>query len=202
MRMPAHWKDSADTLPALNPRIAFRDVVHATNPRKVWAALLPSKTLLTNPAPYLVFARGDMRAQAYVLGMLNSSACDWFGHSRIGLHLNFFIFKCLPIPIYEKDDPLAERLIDLAASLALEGRQGDYGAWAGLVPNSITVDISERVAELDAIATLLYGVSDELLEVIFKTPTRPKLSEIRRHRNLWQRDGGKSERLTISRSSP
>lgn len=97
--MPDGWEASAKSLPCSNPRLVFRDVVHSSNPRKVWFAVAPSNVLLTNTAPYLVFWRGDLHDQAYVLGMMNSSVADWYGHLRVNLNLNYFILNSIPIPI-------------------------------------------------------------------------------------------------------
>ena len=179
------WAADPQTHPARHPRIAFRDVVHASNPRKVWAALLPSETLLTNKAPYLLFAAGGTREQAYLLGILNSSVCDWFGHLFIGLNLNYFIFNNLPVPVCEPSDQRAERVAALAATLAVNER-GTYGDFAKLViPNA--PDRSAMLAELDGLASLLYGLSDDDLPLVWNSDTslRPPLEQVIAYRNEW-----------------
>lgn len=183
------WHRDRDTLPARNPRIAFREVVHSGNPRKVWAALVPARTLLTNVAPYLVFSRGDLPVQAYLLGMLNSGVCDWIGHLRCGLHLSVFIFKTLPIPLFRPDDPRCWRIAELAAGLALppNASRAEYGDWLELATPVANDEWDEHVYQLDALASLLYGLPEPLLAEVFHeaNPTRSPLDEVVRYRHIW-----------------
>lgn len=173
--MPREWFEDPEMLPCRQPRIAFRDVVHATNPRKVWAALVPPRTLLTNKAPYLVFPRGSEREQAYVLGMLNSSVVDWLAHRRVVLNLNFFILNSLPIPRMV-DDVLTERFVSLAASLAELDE-----VWPS-IPRTDVRNRLDAIAELDATAAILFGLSEDELALIWpKEPSavRPSLAQVR-----------------------
>lgn len=180
--------DDPDALPAKRPRLAFRDVIHASNERKVWFALVPAGTLLTNPAPYLLFPRGDETDEAYVMALMNSSVCDWYGHLFVNLHLNYFILNDLPLPVRDPADPLAGRVIALAAALAVvPGR--DYGPiWPRLAADDVR-DPDEAVAELDGIASLLYGLSDEHLPLIWSDDAdrkgRPGLGRVRQYRERW-----------------
>jgi hypothetical protein len=179
------WIDDQGSLPALNPRIAFRDVVHASNKRKVWAALLPANTIVTNKAPYLVFPHGDLCTQAFVLGMLNSSVCDWYGHLFIGLNLNYFILNGLPIPTYNPEDEHCVRIARIAATLAVRG-DGDYGDWCEFILEQEN-DKYELLTELDGIASLLYGLDDADMPLIWndKQALRPPLDEVLRYRRTW-----------------
>jgi len=179
------WLDDQGTLPARSPRIAFRDVVHASNKRKVWAALLPANTIVTNKAPYLVFPHGDLRAQAFVLGMLNSSVCDWYGHLFIGLNLNYFILNGLPIPTYNPEDERCVRITRIAATLAVRD-EGDYGDWCDLALKQDNA-CDELLAELDSIASLLYGLDDADLPLIWNDnqTLRPPLDNIKKYRASW-----------------
>lgn len=186
--MSVDWIRDPATLPCRNPRIAIRDVVHASNPRKVWAALVPGRTLLTNKAPYLLFPSGDARAQAYVLGMLNCSVCDWFGHLRVVLNLNFFILNALPIPVFAPDDPKALRLARLSAALAVQGSTQELGEWRDVAAREADVP-EEANAEIDGIASLLYALDDVHLPLIWpatRTTTRPDLDAVRRYREQWR----------------
>jgi len=183
--MPRSVVADAATHPVNNPRIAFRDVVHRSNLRKVWASVLPAKTLVTNKAPYLVFSRGTELVQAYVLGILGSSTCDWYGHLKINLNLNFFIFNAIPVPVFDPDDPKAERLARLAAWLTVRDDLDGYGFWADLAAEVSVASRENAVAELDALASLIYGVEDDHLELIFDRETRPELDAVRRWRTKW-----------------
>jgi hypothetical protein len=178
------------TLPARNPRILIRDVVHSSNPRKVWAALAPAETLVTNTAPYLYFAIGSLAVQSYLLGVLNSAVCDWFGHLRISLHFNFFIFNSVPVPAFDGNDRRCIRLSELAGRLALTAR-GDYGEWSNFGPPIEDPELrAESIAEVDAIASLLYGLSDSQLALVFDRPTRSTVADVRRYREKWSAGEG------------
>lgn len=182
--MPDGWESDVRSLPCSNPRLVFRDVVHSSNPRKVWFAVAPSDVLLTNKAPYLVFWRGDLRDQAYVLGVMNSSVADWYGHLRVNLNLNYFILNSIPVPIREKSSRV-DRLIELAAGLALAA-DGDFGDWSALAdPIIADEDRTLAIAEVDAISTLLYELDDDELTLIFNVDTRPTIDAILGFRRKW-----------------
>jgi len=171
------WANDSRTHPINHPRIVIRDVVHASNPKKVWAALFPSRIPLTNIAPYLYFHRGSIEAQAYLLGMLNSSVIDWFGHTRINLHLNFYIFNSIPIPHFDEANPLHIRLAELAGALSIR-EEGDYGAWKERFSTAEEVPgIEDGLLEIDAIATILFDMDDEECGVVFSgtNTMRPEL---------------------------
>ena len=75
------------------------------------------------------------------------------------------------------------RLGELAASLAVrsEADKG-YGAWHEL---RTPVDPSSAIAELDALASLIFGVPDDLLPTIWNSPSRPPLAEVQTWRKHW-----------------
>jgi hypothetical protein len=185
---PPTWSRDPDTLPAANARIAFRDVVHATNQRKVWFALLPAHTLLTNSAPYLVFADDDVESQSFILGVLNSGVVDWFGHLRIGLHLNFFILYTLPVPLWDRSNPLALEVAELAAALAVEPGHKYGSDWEDLARRRKPIDAVDARARLDAAVSLLFEVPDDLLPLIYteSNTTRSPIAAVIRHRQDLQ----------------
>ncbi len=187
--MTRAWIQDPMTLATRTTRIAFRDVVHASNRRKVWISLIPRGAVLTNKAPYLVFARGDLAAQAYLLGMLSSIIVDWFGHLRMNLNLNFFIFNAIPIPKLDLKDPCSARVGELAARLAIGEPSGDYTPWDRFGEPIITPDArADASAEIDALAILLFGVSEELMAPLFRNQEQRR-SAVLSHLNSWQAGG-------------
>ena len=86
--------------------------------RTVIASLVPSNVFLTNKGPHLLFARGTLDDQAFVLGVLSSIPLDWYARRFVETTLNFFIFNPFPIPRPLIADPLRRRVIDIAARLA------------------------------------------------------------------------------------
>ena len=182
--MPDGWEHEEGTLPCVNPRVAYRAIAHSGNPRKIWFAVVPANNLLTNASPYLVFWRGDVHDEAYVLGVMNSSVVDWFGHLRVALNVNIFIVNSIPVPDREYS-PRENRLIELAAGLALAA-DGEFGNWSALAdPISGDDERAVAVAEIDAISTLLYGLDDSDLPLIFDVATRPDIEKVIEFRRKW-----------------
>ena len=175
-------KIEKESLPLLNPRIVFRDVVHASNDRKIWFALAPAKTVLTNKAPYLVFNTGDLFVQSYVLGLMNSSIVDWYGHLKINLNLNFFILYTIPIPEYRRDDKRISRLCELSAGLAIQ-ESGDFGGWSK-IGKIIEGDSarSDSMAEIDALAWSLFNLPRKFMKIVFNgNPLRSDLETVTKY---------------------
>jgi hypothetical protein len=169
--MPAAWVKDKKTLPALHPRIAFRDVTNRTNNRTVIAALVPPEAVIVNAAPYAVWPRGDEKDQAFLLGVLCSVPLDWFARRWVEIHMNFHIFNALPIPRPERTHPLWQRVVALAGRLAAVDDR--YQGWAQAVGVDCgTLDDRTRqghIHELDAAVALLYGLTEEHLTHIFET---------------------------------
>lgn len=188
------WAADAETLPFRSPRIAFRDVTNATNTRTSIAALVPPDTLLTNAAPFVFRYDGDTRAEAYLLAVLGSIPLDWYARKYVELHMNLHIFNALPIP-YRTDASLwSERVTEISGRLAAVDER--YRAWA----EEVGVEVgtandeptkSDLIAELDALVSLLYGLTEDQVEHIFKTFHRgwdyqPRLDAVLAHYAAWK----------------
>ncbi len=120
---PRAWLEDPGTLPALHPRIVFRDVTRATDTRTVRAALVPGERFLANTAPYLLWPRGDELDQAFLLGILCSLALDWYARRFVETHVSFFVLNPFPVPRPDPDHPQRLRVIDTAARLAAQDRR-------------------------------------------------------------------------------
>ena len=180
-----HGVSDPETLPALNPRLAYRAVIHATNSRKIWFALVPGETILTNSAPYLLVLRGTLQSQAYLLGIMSSTVVDWIGHLKINLNLNYFILNAIPVPVFDPEDPKCCRIAELATGLAL--KPGDkYGEWA-LLNDPITVEQEreEAKAEIDALASIVFGVKENQMPYIFGNVASTYATKVRHLRHIW-----------------
>lgn len=169
---PRDWAENPSTLPCLRPRIAFRDVTNRANKRTVIACLVPSHVVITNQAPYLLFAVGDPRDEAYLLGVLCSMPLDWYARLIVERHLSFFLFNGLPVPRPDRDDPVRRRVEQIAGQLAaVDDRYEDWASVVGVPVGSVTSEDerADLVAELDAAVALLYDLDEADLRVIYTT---------------------------------
>jgi len=159
------------TLPCLHPRIAFRDVSRATDSRTLRVALLPPEVFITNTGPFLVWPRGSVRDEAYLLGVLSSIPLDWFARRFVEVHMNFFLFNPLPVPRPAPDHPLRQRVIELAGRLAAPDKR--FANWAhavGVPHGPVASDEKEdMIHELDATVAHLYGLNQKQLTHVFET---------------------------------
>jgi hypothetical protein len=187
---PAEWVQDETSLPCLHPRIAFRDIARATDTRTI---MLPPEIILTNPAPYLLMSGSDARAEAFVLAVMCSIPFDWIARREVEMHVNFHVLNSLPLPRPDRDDPLRQRAVEIAGTLAAVDSR--YEEWAVAVGVPIgAVSKSEReplLAELDAAVALLYGLNEEDVEVVFSTfhegwQYGPRLAAVLEHHRRLQ----------------
>lgn len=153
------------------PRIAFRDITNQTNQRTVIAALVPP-AVLTNKAPYLFNRMRNSRAEAFLLGVLASIPLDWYARRFVELSLNFFILKAFPIPELKLESLLTDRVITIAGRLAaIDARYAEWAAEVGVEVGTANDEPtkSKLVAELDALVSLLYGLTSQQVEHVFAT---------------------------------
>jgi len=159
-------------LPMDRARIAFRDITNQTNTRTTVVALVPPGVVLINSAPFLVNRAGSARSEAYLLGVLSSIPLDWYARRYVELHLNFHIFNNLPVPTYRPGMALTDRVVELAGRLAaVDGRYGPWAEEVGVEVGTANDEPTktEMIAELDALVSLLYGLTQEQVEHVFAT---------------------------------
>lgn len=182
-----HVQDRS-TLPPLSARIAFSDSTNRLNARTVIASLIPPNTFVANQAPYLLFARGDSRDEAFLLGVLCSRTLDWYARRFVERHLNFFVFNPLPVPRPVREDPLWQRTVALAGRLAaVDERFADWAAEVCVDCGPLALDTKQEMTdELDALVARLYGLSEDQLTHIFETfhegwDYQPRLNAVLAH---------------------
>jgi hypothetical protein len=165
------FRQDRTTLPCQRARIVFRDVSRATDSRTLRACLLPPKLFLTNKAPYLLWPRGDEKDQAFLLGILCSIPLDWYARRFIEVSVNFFIFNPFPIPRPTRADTSWQRVVVLAGRLAApDDRFSEWAGAVGVKPGPLPADEKQdMIAELDALAARLYGLTEPQLVHLFET---------------------------------
>ena len=196
-RSPHHEFDmeylsDQSTLPCFAPRIAFRDVTNRTNQRTVIACLVPPEVFITNKGPYFLWPRGDVKDQAFLLGVLCSIPLDWYARRFVETNLNYFIINPFPIPRPAPSDPKWQRVVALAGRLACPDDRfsiwaGEVGVAFGPLEEAVKEDM---IHELDAVIAHLYGLNERQLIHVFQTFHKgwdhaERLAGVQRHFRNW-----------------
>lgn len=167
----SHWIQDPRTLPCHHPRIAFRDVTNRTNQRTVIVALIPPGVFVNHKAPYFLWPRGDVLDKCFLLGVLGCIILDWYARRFVETNLTFDILNPFPIPRPGCNNPLWQRVVELAGRLAAVDKR--LKTWA----KSVGVDCGpldeatwfDMLCELDAVVAHLYGLEEKHLRHIFET---------------------------------
>jgi hypothetical protein len=185
---------SVGELPLDRARIAIRDITNQENQRTAIACLLPPGTAAVNAAPVLVARQGGPREEAFLLGVLCSIPFDWSSRRWVERHLNFWILNPLPVPAYVPDSHWGRRVTEIAGRLAaVDDRYTDWAAEVGVPVGSVKTpdDKDDLVAELDALVSLLYGLTEDQVEHVFATFHRgwnyeARLDAVLTHYRAWR----------------
>jgi hypothetical protein len=191
--MPATWAADVNTLPAMHPRIAWRDAARATDTRTVIAALIPPDTVLVHQAYYLFWRDGSPATQAYVLGVLSAMPFDWYARQMVESHVTVEFMRSAPVPRVPDENPLRRRVIAISGRLAaVDDRYGRWAEAVGTQVGSVSDEAAKQdlIAELDAVVALLYGLDKSDVEHIFATfhrgwDYRARLVAVLAHYDRW-----------------
>jgi hypothetical protein len=180
------WAEDESSLPAMRPRIAWRDSTNRTNQRTIIAALVPPLTVLVHQAYYIFWRQGDERDEAYVLGLMSSIPFDWYARQLVESHATVELVDGAPIPRVARDTAIRRRVEMIAGRLAAIDER--YEGWAAVVGVPVggangPAEKMDLVAELDAAVSLLYGLDDDDVRVVFETfhegwDYRPRLDAV------------------------
>ncbi|MFZ5615264.1 MAG: Eco57I restriction-modification methylase domain-containing protein [Pseudomonadota bacterium] len=159
---------------ARSPRwlMGWRDITNATNERTVIASVLP-RVGVGNNLPLMLFGVNlDARRGAALLGNLCSLVLDFVARHKVGgTHMNYFIYKQLPILPPDRYTP-ADLDFIVPRVLELTYTAHDLAAWAadlGHTGAPFPWNPERRAqlrAELDAYYARLYGLRDDELRYV------------------------------------
>ncbi|MDP3950531.1 Eco57I restriction-modification methylase domain-containing protein [Microbacterium sp.] len=192
--LAARHLSDPDSLPMFSPRIAFRDVARATDSRTMVCCLLPAGVVLVHKAPFLMRQVGDPADEAFVLGVLSTIPFDWYARRFVEVTMSFALLNAMPVPRPLADSPLAVRASQIAGRLAaVDERYADWAAEVGVEVASVKTpeERNDLIAELDAVVSLLYGLSRDQVEHVFETFHRgwdcePRLRAVLKHYDSWK----------------
>lgn len=181
-------------LPMDAARIAFRDIARSTDTRTAIPCLLPPGSTTVHQAPLIIRRSGDVRSEAFLLGVMSSIPFDWGARRWVELHLTYEVLNALPVPAYDPGSALCRRVVEIAGRLAaVDDRYGEWASEVGVPVGSVktTVEKDALVAELDALVGLLYGLSGAQLQHVFATFHRgwdfgSRLAEVTKHYGIWE----------------
>lgn len=183
-----------NSLPMDSPRIAFRDIARATDTRTSIPCLLPPGTAAVHQSPILVRRQGDEVAEAFLLGVMSSIPFDWATRRWVELHLTFELLNALPVPHFDPASPAVQRVAKIAGRLAAgDDRYADWAAKVDVPVGSVTTpaEKTDLMAELDALVSLQYGLTEDQVEHVFATFHRgwnyePRLKVVLKHYRQWK----------------
>lgn len=182
-----------DALPLDRSRIVYRGIARSTDRRTTIACLLPPGTAVQHSAPALVRLAGSERVESYLLGVLSSIPFDWQARRWVDLNYTFELLSLMAVP-RDHASPMGSRLADIAGHLAaVDDRYVDWAAEVGVRPGSVKGqgEKDDLIAELDALVSLLYGLTEDQVEHVFATFHRgwnyePRLDAVLKHYRTWK----------------
>ena len=159
-------------LPIDRARIGVRWITNQTNSRTAVVALLPPGVATTDAATVFFNQRGDVRTEAYILGVMSSLIFDWYVRRWVEMNLTFEILNSCPVPFFDEGNPDIIRIVEIAGILgAVDMRYEDWANSLGTPVGSALEDHdrSRLISELDARVAHLYGLERHQVEELFST---------------------------------
>ena len=164
------------------PKMAFMEVVSATNERTCFGSLVPDWPGI-HKTPCMWAAEGDFELTAALTSIFNSFVFDYSARMTVGgLSLGWFVLEALPLPRRSAAlSSLANFAIRLTCNhevmspfwMGLRASHGQREAWR----ESWAVTRAERVrlrSAIDAIVAVLYGMSREDMRWILRDCDHPR----------------------------
>lgn len=161
-----------DDLPIDRPRIATRWISRATDSRTCIVALLPPGCATDDSASVMHLLEGGPRDEAFVLGVLASIPFDWQVRLLTEMNFTFEVLNSMGVPARDESGVLSDRIIEISGRLAaVDGRYESWAAEVGVEVGTANDEPTktELIAELDALVSLLYGLTQAQVEHVFAT---------------------------------
>ena len=181
-------------LPMDRPRIAFRDIARATDNRTLITSLVPPGSSTVHKAPLILRKAGNEQTEACLFGILSSIPFDWLTRRWIELTMSYELLNACPVPRPALGEPIGARIVEIAGRLAaVDNRYDHWAAEVGVPVGSVKTQTEkdDLIAELDALVSLLYGLSEDQVEHVFATFHRgwayqARLEAVLEHYRNWK----------------
>ena len=166
---------SENTLPVHSPRLVFRDVARASDPRTAIFSIVPPGVLLTNKAPYLLVPDQSPEKLFFLLGILSSRVFDWQIKRFVELGLSFNILSKSKIPKFSNQDEVHQNIATIARKLFQDSNEFDPLSNLQNLPLTSLQKLpsSEALDTLDVLVAKAFGLSDPQLKVITAAVAHP-----------------------------
>lgn len=181
-------------LPMDSARLAFRDIARATDSRTMICCLLPPGVSAVHKAPLIVRRAGTAKAEAALLGIMSSIPFDWATRRWVELTMSFELLNSFPVPRPALESGMGARIVQISGLLAAaDERYRDWAAEVGVPVGAIKsqAEKDELLAEVDALVSLLYGLTDAEVCHVFATFHRgwdydARLTAVLKHFGAWK----------------
>jgi hypothetical protein len=184
-----------DALPLDRARIAFRTVSRSVDTRTCIPCLLPPSTGMTN-GPVIYRKSGTPRDEAYLLAIMSSIPFDWYTRRFVEMNFTFELLANFPVPRPWVNTTWSNRLVKLSGGLA--ACDDRYRGWyseleVGEFDKKAELNMDSSIAEIDALTSLMYGLTEVNIREIYETFHRgwdykPRLEKVLEYYNQWKEE--------------
>jgi hypothetical protein len=189
-------RDFGGELPYVRPRLVLRGISRPNDTRTCIAVITPPRTLLTDISPYILTPQKSQPLEAYLCGVMSSLVFDWYTRRFIETRMNVHFVNAFPIPD-SLETAEAQRIVAVSAELLSQDTALIRWAQACDVESKELTDIErlDRVAEIDALVALQFGVNRKQLSHVFESfhrgwdSSKPdyvdRYERVMRHYDVW-----------------
>jgi hypothetical protein len=138
---------------ARHPRLVYRDVASASNRMTLIAAIAPAEAVTTHTL-FCLRTKLSLDDQRVLCALLNSFVANFLIRLRVNTHVTVSLMSKLPVPVVRRGHPLYGRFLSLSRAL---------------LKATTPVEEMEEYAEMQALAALAYGLTEEEFERVLET---------------------------------
>jgi len=177
-------------------RISFRWISRATDTRTVIPCLIPPHSIAVDSASVLLPRTAVPEDEAFLIGVMSSIPFDWQARRWVEQNFTLELFRIQHAPLRD-GSIFVPRVVELAGRLsAVDSRYDDWAQAVGVPVGSLNEEPgrSDAIYELDALVSLLYGLSWDQVVHIFETFHRgwdysERLAAVKEHYDYWEGRG-------------
>ena len=141
----------------------------------------------------MLWPKGRIEDEAYLLAVLSSIPTDWYVRRFTEKYMGYYIFNGIPVPRVGEKNILRKKLIKLTGKLVSADKR--FKSWVnklGIKSDSFEKDYkNEYIYEIDAIVAHLYKLNKNDIKIIFETfhknwNYKPRLERVLDYYEKWE----------------